>query len=60
MQEAVAAQRGGLQDYDVVVDISVGADPAPWAAAGATWVLTRFGPYELDERVVRAAIEAGP
>lgn len=60
VQEAVAAQRGGLQDYDVVVDIPVGADPAPWAAAGATWVLTRFGPYELDERVVRAAIEAGP
>jgi alkanesulfonate monooxygenase SsuD/methylene tetrahydromethanopterin reductase-like flavin-dependent oxidoreductase (luciferase family) len=60
VREAVAAQRGSVDDYDVVVDIGPDADPAPWAAAGATWVLTRFGPYELDPIAVRAVIEAGP
>jgi alkanesulfonate monooxygenase SsuD/methylene tetrahydromethanopterin reductase-like flavin-dependent oxidoreductase (luciferase family) len=52
--------RGSLDGYDVVVDLPYGKDPGPWAAAGASWVLTRFGPYELDARAVRAAIAAGP
>jgi alkanesulfonate monooxygenase SsuD/methylene tetrahydromethanopterin reductase-like flavin-dependent oxidoreductase (luciferase family) len=60
VREAVAAQRGDLDGYDVVVEIGSDADPAPWLAAGATWVLTRFGPYDLDAAVVRAAIDAGP
>src|SRR4051794_26782706 len=29
--------------YDVVVTNPAGTDPAPWAAAGATWCLTGFG-----------------
>lgn len=33
---AVAAERGSLDGYDVVV---MGGDPAAWAAAGATWWL---------------------
>jgi alkanesulfonate monooxygenase SsuD/methylene tetrahydromethanopterin reductase-like flavin-dependent oxidoreductase (luciferase family) len=60
VRAAVTGRRGHLGGYDVVVDIPVDADPAPWAAAGATWVLTRFGPYDLDERAVRRTIEAGP
>ncbi len=56
----VEERRGSLQGYDVVVDLPAGTDPAPWAAAGATWVLDRFGPYHLDETAVRAAIAAGP
>lgn len=60
VREAVAARRGGLVGFDVVVDIEAGTDPRPWEDAGASWVLTRFGPYGLDERAVRTAIEAGP
>jgi alkanesulfonate monooxygenase SsuD/methylene tetrahydromethanopterin reductase-like flavin-dependent oxidoreductase (luciferase family) len=60
VREAVAADRGGIEGYDVVVDVPPDTDPAPWSAAGATWVLTRFGPYDLDEEAVRAAVEAGP
>ena len=60
VRDGLAAQRGALDGYDVVVDLPYGRDPAPWAAAGASWVLTRFGPYELDARAVRAAVAAGP
>jgi alkanesulfonate monooxygenase SsuD/methylene tetrahydromethanopterin reductase-like flavin-dependent oxidoreductase (luciferase family) len=45
--------------FDVVVTNPPAADPAPWAAAGATWCLTGFGPRP-DEDAVRAAIDAGP
>ncbi|RIX27753.1 LLM class flavin-dependent oxidoreductase [Amnibacterium setariae] len=65
--EAVGDVRGQLRAlradrdaHDLVVDIGPDVDPAPWAAAGATWVLTRFGPYGLDADAVRRAVEAGP
>jgi alkanesulfonate monooxygenase SsuD/methylene tetrahydromethanopterin reductase-like flavin-dependent oxidoreductase (luciferase family) len=45
--------------FDVVVANPPGTDPAPWAAAGATWCLTGFGPQPTEERV-RAAIDDGP
>src|SRR5262249_36320969 len=50
---------GGLAGFDLAVEISAGADPEPWARAGATWVLTAFGmqPRLAD---VRNAIAAGP
>jgi hypothetical protein len=35
------------------------SDPAPWDAAGATWILTEFG-VGAREREVRDAIEAAP
>jgi alkanesulfonate monooxygenase SsuD/methylene tetrahydromethanopterin reductase-like flavin-dependent oxidoreductase (luciferase family) len=50
---------GGLTGFDLVVEVGAGADLAPWAEAGATWVLTEFG-KQPREREVRAAIEAGP
>jgi alkanesulfonate monooxygenase SsuD/methylene tetrahydromethanopterin reductase-like flavin-dependent oxidoreductase (luciferase family) len=56
----IAASRGEEQaPFDVVVTTAPAEDPGPWAAAGATWVLTGFGrqPREAD---VRAAIAAGP
>ena len=37
-----------------------GTDPAPWAAAGATWVLTQVGPYRMDLAEVREVVAAGP
>ena len=46
--------------FDLVVELPAGADPAPWAAAGATWVLTRLGPYELDVDEVVRVVRAGP
>ena len=45
------------EPFDLVIEISPGEDPEPWARAGATWVLTGFGPQpRVDE--VRAAIDA--
>jgi len=44
--------------YDVVVTNPAGTDPAPWAAAGATWCLTGFG-MQPTAAEVRAAIDAG-
>lgn len=43
--------------FDLVVEIDPGDDPAPWAAAGATWVLTSFGKAPAPAEV-RAAIAA--
>ncbi len=60
VQDTVAAARGGLDGFDIVVDLPVGVDPAPWAAAGATWVLTRIGPYEIDLEAARRVVRAGP
>jgi alkanesulfonate monooxygenase SsuD/methylene tetrahydromethanopterin reductase-like flavin-dependent oxidoreductase (luciferase family) len=45
--------------FDHVIEIDPGADPGPWAAAAATWVLTSFG-SQPREAAVREAIEAGP
>ena len=46
--------------FDLVVDIRPSQDPAPWIDHGASWVLTRLGPFDLDVAQVRAIIEAGP
>ena len=46
--------------FDLVAEIEEpGADPGPWAEAGATWVLTAFG-LQPRADAVREAIEAGP
>lgn len=45
--------------FDLITEISPGGDPSPWAAAGATWVLTSFD-SQPREAEVREAIEAGP
>jgi alkanesulfonate monooxygenase SsuD/methylene tetrahydromethanopterin reductase-like flavin-dependent oxidoreductase (luciferase family) len=57
---AVAELRGpGAGPFDLVVTNAPDVDPAPWAAAGATWCLAGFGPQpKLAD--VRAAITAGP
>jgi alkanesulfonate monooxygenase SsuD/methylene tetrahydromethanopterin reductase-like flavin-dependent oxidoreductase (luciferase family) len=49
--------RGGADGpYEVVVTNRPGTDPAPWAAAGATWCLTGWGPQPAADEV-RAAID---
>jgi Coenzyme F420-dependent N5,N10-methylene tetrahydromethanopterin reductase and related flavin-dependent oxidoreductases len=53
--------RAGNDDpFDLVVEIPIGADAAPWEAAGATWILTDFDSPQPRLAEVRAAIEAGP
>jgi alkanesulfonate monooxygenase SsuD/methylene tetrahydromethanopterin reductase-like flavin-dependent oxidoreductase (luciferase family) len=53
------AQAGNDGPFDLVVDLPADSDPAPWDAAGATWILTEFG-VGAREREVRDAIEAAP
>jgi alkanesulfonate monooxygenase SsuD/methylene tetrahydromethanopterin reductase-like flavin-dependent oxidoreductase (luciferase family) len=54
------ARRAAASPMDVVVEGRPGDDPAPWAAAGATWWLIRFSPFDVDAAVVRRVIAAGP
>ncbi len=61
---ALADQLGELRTgaegpFELVVENPPGADPRPWEAAGATWVLTSFGPLPKASEVARV-IEAGP
>ncbi|MBO1754827.1 LLM class flavin-dependent oxidoreductase [Allobranchiibius sp. CTAmp26] len=46
--------------FDVVLDLQPEQDPAPWLDRGASWVLTRIGPFDLDLAEVRRIVEAGP
>lgn len=48
------------EPFDVAVELEPGSDPAPFAAAGATWGLVAFpwDPVSVDR--VRAVIRAGP
>jgi alkanesulfonate monooxygenase SsuD/methylene tetrahydromethanopterin reductase-like flavin-dependent oxidoreductase (luciferase family) len=56
----VEALRGpGSGPFDLVAEHSAGDDPAPWAAAGATWCLTGFD-RQPTRAEVEAAIDAGP
>lgn len=54
------AEHGPRSGFDVVVDLQPDQDPAPWTDRGASWVLTRVGPYDLDLDRVRAIVDAGP
>jgi alkanesulfonate monooxygenase SsuD/methylene tetrahydromethanopterin reductase-like flavin-dependent oxidoreductase (luciferase family) len=55
----VAALRSGGGPFDLVVEVEPGGAVAPWAEAGATWVLTGFD-SQSRAAAVRGAIEAGP
>ncbi len=46
--------------FDVVLDLRPEQDPAAWLDSGASWVLTRIGPFDLDLPEVERIIEAGP
>ncbi len=54
---ALRGERAG-EPFDLVVTNPPGADPEPWAAAGATWCLTGFGPQPTRAEV-QDAIDAG-
>jgi len=57
---ASLAEHGPGSDFDLVVDLRPDQDPAPWMGRGASWVLTRIGPFDLDLAEVRRVVEAGP
>jgi alkanesulfonate monooxygenase SsuD/methylene tetrahydromethanopterin reductase-like flavin-dependent oxidoreductase (luciferase family) len=59
VSEIAALRAPDAGPFEVVGENEPGADPAPWAAAGATWCLTGFGPQPTVDGV-RAAIDAGP
>jgi alkanesulfonate monooxygenase SsuD/methylene tetrahydromethanopterin reductase-like flavin-dependent oxidoreductase (luciferase family) len=48
------------EPYDLVTGLPPGTDPAPYAAAGATWWLVEFGPDTATIDQVRGAIHDGP
>jgi alkanesulfonate monooxygenase SsuD/methylene tetrahydromethanopterin reductase-like flavin-dependent oxidoreductase (luciferase family) len=50
---------GANGSFDVAVQGLPGVDPAPWLAAGATWWLVRFEPWEPTVAEVRAALALG-
>ena len=57
--EIHAQRAAGSGPFDLAVEIEPGEDAAPWAQAGATWVLTGFG-RQPTVAGVREAIHAGP
>ena len=46
--------------FDVVVDLQPDQDVSPWLDRGASWVLTRIGPYDIELDEVWRTVEAGP
>lgn len=54
------AQHQPAPGFDLVVDLQPDQDPAPWLERGASWVLTRVGPHDLDLAQVRQIVDAGP
>ena len=51
---------GAAEPFDIAVELDPGSDPAPYAAAGATWGLVAFpwNPVSVDQ--VRGVIRQGP
>jgi alkanesulfonate monooxygenase SsuD/methylene tetrahydromethanopterin reductase-like flavin-dependent oxidoreductase (luciferase family) len=54
------AEHSPAPGFEVVVDLLPDQDPTPWLDRGASWVLTRVGPFDLDLTEVSRIIEAGP
>ena len=54
------AEHSPASGFDVVVDVPPQQSPAPWSDRGASWVLTRIGPFDLDLAEVRRIVESGP
>ncbi|HYY79556.1 MAG TPA: LLM class flavin-dependent oxidoreductase [Actinomycetes bacterium] len=46
--------------YDVAVGLPPGADPAPWAKAGATWWMPELSPETVSLDQVRGVLRDGP
>jgi alkanesulfonate monooxygenase SsuD/methylene tetrahydromethanopterin reductase-like flavin-dependent oxidoreductase (luciferase family) len=53
-------RRHSTAPYDFAVGLPPGTDPAPYAAAGATWWLVEFPPDALSLDLVRGVLRDGP
>jgi hypothetical protein len=53
-------RHGAGEPFDIAVELDPGSDPAPYAAAGATWGLVAFpwNPVSVDQ--IRGVIHEGP
>jgi alkanesulfonate monooxygenase SsuD/methylene tetrahydromethanopterin reductase-like flavin-dependent oxidoreductase (luciferase family) len=64
LAEAVAAvaelRRDRAAPFDVVASVPVGVDPAPYAAAGATWWLPELDPDAITLDEVYGVLRDGP
>lgn len=58
--EVQARREAEQPSYDVVVGLLPGVDHVPYVAAGATWCLASFSPYELGLDTVRGVLRDGP
>jgi alkanesulfonate monooxygenase SsuD/methylene tetrahydromethanopterin reductase-like flavin-dependent oxidoreductase (luciferase family) len=54
------AGRDAAEPYDVVTALPPGADPTPYAAAGATWWLVEVPSHPVSVDQVRGVIRDGP
>jgi alkanesulfonate monooxygenase SsuD/methylene tetrahydromethanopterin reductase-like flavin-dependent oxidoreductase (luciferase family) len=54
------AGRDTARQFDIAVELEPGSDPAPFAAAGATWGLVAFAWDRVSVDHVRGVIHAGP
>jgi len=57
---SLRAGRDASEPYDIVAALPLGADPLPYAAAGATWWAVEFPPEGLTVDLVRSVIRDGP
>jgi alkanesulfonate monooxygenase SsuD/methylene tetrahydromethanopterin reductase-like flavin-dependent oxidoreductase (luciferase family) len=58
---AVAERAAGLgRPFDLAVEGRPGEPSERWAAAGATWWLAQFDPFDVTVAGVEAVIDAGP
>ncbi len=55
-----ALREPGAGPFDVTAMIGPDEDPAAFAAAGATWLLTKFAPFDVKAANIRAVVAAGP
>jgi hypothetical protein len=60
MIEQLNALRATDDPYDVVAALPPGGDPAPFAAAGATWWVVDFPGDDASADQVRGVIRDGP
>lgn len=60
VRQRIADERGSLDQFEIVCQGGPEVDPAPWAAAGATWWLTQYGPYGIDPDRLLELASAGP
>ncbi|GAA3560509.1 hypothetical protein GCM10022197_15030 [Microlunatus spumicola] len=58
--DAAREAAGSEEPIELVVQVPADGDPAAWADAGATWVLTGVGPYRMELDEVRQVVAAGP